>query len=145
VEGKITERTCLIVDDEPLIRGYLKTVLAKDRYRTLEAGNAAQAFKIVQKLNGGLDLIVTDITMPGDMDGLDLAYAVRNAFPAIPVVLVSGFMEAKSAARPLGEFSLVRKPFTPAAILEAVRRAASGSWRDCTPSPARGAYEAPVA
>lgn len=139
------ERTCLIVDDEPLVRAYLKAVLGKEQYQTIEAGNAAEAFKIVEKLKGGLDLIVSDITMPGDMDGIDLAYAVRNAFPAVPVVLVSGFADTKLAARPLGEFSYVRKPFTPAAILEAVRRAASRAWRDCTPSRGCDAYPAPLA
>jgi DNA-binding NtrC family response regulator len=124
------ERACLIVDDEPQIRAYLKTVLEKGRYRTLQAENAAQAFRTVQMLDGDLSLLVTDINMPGDMDGLDLAYAVRSIFPQIPIVLVSGYADTSSTREPLREFSFVRKPFTPAAILEAARRAASGSFSE---------------
>jgi len=138
------ERTCLIVDDDPVIRAYLKAVLRNEHYRMLEAENAPQAFKIVQGLNGGLDLIVSDVNMPGDMDGIDLAYAVRNAFPAVPVLLVSGFAGTKPAAQPLGEFPLIQKPLTPAAVLEAVRRAASSSCPGSMASWGRDAYGAPV-
>lgn len=46
------ERTCLIVDDEPAIRAYLAAILRREQYLTLEAENAVQAFKLVQKLNG---------------------------------------------------------------------------------------------
>jgi DNA-binding NtrC family response regulator len=124
------ERICLIVDDEPQIRAYLKAILRKERYQAIEAGNAVQAFKTVQMLDGDLDLLVTGITMPGDMDGLDLARAVRLIFPKIPVLLVSGYADTISTREPLREFSFVRKPFTPVAILEAARRAASGSSCD---------------
>ncbi|MGD0046815.1 MAG: response regulator [Bryobacteraceae bacterium] len=106
-------------------------MLRKEQYLTLEAENVAQAFKLVQKLNGGLHLIVSDINMPGDMDGVDLAYAVRNAFPTIPVVLVSGFADAESAGQNLGDFAFIKKPFTPAAILGAVNRATASSSRAC--------------
>jgi len=128
------DRTCLIVDDEPIIRNYLKSVLRGERYQTLEAENAAQAFQLVQRLQGDLNLIVSDVNMPGDMDGLDLAYAVRDAFPAIPFVLVSGFADAESAKRPLAEFSFIKKPFTPAAILGAVNKATASCWRRLMPS-----------
>ena len=98
------ERTCLIVDDEPAIRAYVKAILKKENFEVLEAENAPQAYKLIQKLNGGLDLIVTDVNMPGDMDGVDLAYAIRNAFPAIPVILMSGYASPESSKRPVGEF-----------------------------------------
>ncbi len=117
------EKICLIVDDEPIIRTYLNAILQDEDYQTLEAEDAPQAFRIVQKLNGGLNLIVTDIRMPGDMDGMDLAYAVRNAFPAIPVILISGFADTESAKHRFGGFPFIRKPFTPAAILGAVNTA----------------------
>ncbi|MGA2272729.1 MAG: response regulator [Bryobacteraceae bacterium] len=128
------ERSCLIVDDEPAIRAYLTAILRRERYLTLEAENAAQAFKLVQKLNGDLNLIVGDITMPGDMDGVDLAYAVRNEFPTIPVVLVSGFADTESAKHALGDFAFIRKPFTPASILGAVNSVATSSCSVCRAS-----------
>jgi len=130
--GKTMERTCLIVDDEPVIRTYLTRILRNEQYLTLEAENAAQAFKLVQTLNGGLHLIVSDINMPGDMDGVDLAFAIRNQFPAIPVVLVSGMADMEPPKRRLGGFAFIGKPFTPAAILGAVNRVTASS---CEASP----------
>jgi CheY-like chemotaxis protein len=114
-------RICLIVDDEPSIRGYLKAIFQKEEYQTVEAENAVQAFRIVQKLNGSLSLIVSDIIMPGDMDGVDLADAVRNSFPSIPVVLVTGFAGPDSVQR-LGNHALIQKPFKPAEILAVINR-----------------------
>jgi CheY-like chemotaxis protein len=118
------EKACLVVDDEPSIRGYVKTILQAEGFQVVEADNAPLAFRLVQKLNGGLDLIVADVNMPGEMDGLDLAYAVRDAFPAIPVILMSGYAMPDSTKRPLGEFLLIEKPFKPEAILRAVKKAA---------------------
>jgi DNA-binding NtrC family response regulator len=115
-------RICLIVDDEPSIRGYLKAIFLKEDYQTLEAENAVQAFRMVQKLNGGLSLIVSDILMPGDMDGVDLAYAVRNVFPSIPVVLVTGFAGSDSVQRRLGDHVLIQKPFKPDEIRAVINR-----------------------
>jgi DNA-binding NtrC family response regulator len=128
-EGKTVEKTCLIVDDEPTIRAYLRVILHGEKYRTIEAENAAQAFKLVQRLNGSLSLIVSDISMPGDMDGVDLAYAIRNAYPAIPVVLVSGCCETAAARRKPGDVGFVQKPFTTAAILGAVSRVTASSMQ----------------
>lgn len=121
------ERTCLIVDDEPAIRAYLTAIFRREQYLTLEAENAVQAFKLVQELKGGLDLIVSDIAMPGDIDGVDLAYAVRTKFPAIPVVLVSGFADSEAARLGLADFPVIRKPLTLTAILAAVNRVATSS------------------
>ena len=115
------DRTCLIVDDEPAIRHFLKAVLQKEKFQALEAEDAPQAFRLIQRLNGQLDLIVTDIRMPGEMDGLDLAYAVRDAFPTLPVLLISGFADA-DARRPGHNFELIRKPFKAEAILTSVKR-----------------------
>ena len=56
--------------------------------------------------------------MPGDMDGLDLAYSALNSFPTLPVILISGYSDKNP-----GSFMLIQKPFTAGAILEAVNRA----------------------
>ncbi len=124
------KRTCLIVDDEPAIRAYLAAIFRRERYLTVEAENAVQALRMVRKLNGGLNLIVSDVTMPGDMDGFDLAYAVRNEFPAIPVVLVSGFADSGAAKQGRADFPFLSKPFTPQELLTAVNRVAPGSSGD---------------
>src|SRR5579864_5265063 len=117
------DRICLLVDDEPAIRSYLRAILEAERFQCLEASNVAQALGITQRLGGRLDLIITDIKMPGDVDGLDLAYSVRNSFPDIPVILVSGYADDESVFRAASIFKFIRKPFVPETIVTAVRTA----------------------
>ncbi len=105
----------LVVDDEPSIRKYVSAILEAEDFRTLEAEDGAQALRIVQELGGGLDLIVSDIQMPNG-DGLSLAHAVKNSFPAVPVILVSGNVKADDG------FEFVKKPFLPGALMSAVSR-----------------------
>jgi two-component system, response regulator PdtaR len=105
----------LVVDDEPTVRRYVSTILAGEHFQTLEAEGGAHALQIVQELDGGVDLVVTDIQMPNG-DGLSFAQAVRNSFPAVPVILVSG------NAKPDTCFEFVKKPFLPATLVNVVRR-----------------------
>jgi DNA-binding NtrC family response regulator len=119
----MSHRTCLIVDDEPSIRSLLDTILGQQHLRCLEAGNVSQAMRIVQKLGGRLDLIISDIRMPGDMDGLDLAYAVRNEFPEIPIILISGYADEHRIKNADVCFELISKPFVSERLLNAVKRA----------------------
>jgi two-component system cell cycle sensor histidine kinase/response regulator CckA len=105
----------LVVDDEPSVRRYVSTILQREDFRTLEAENGAHALQIVHELDGGLDLIVSDIQMP-DGDGLSLAQAVGKYFPDVPVILVSG------NRKPDAHFEFVQKPFLPATLMKAVRK-----------------------
>jgi CheY-like chemotaxis protein len=109
---------CLIVDDEPALRTYLRALLQRNGIQTLEAENAVEALRILHKLGGEIDLLITDIQMPGDIDGLDLAYSVKDRFSFVPVILISG--DAEKA--PTG-FRFVRKPFSAGAILDAIGKA----------------------
>jgi len=56
------------------------------------------------------------------MDGLDLAYAVRNSFPGIPVILMSGYPCPETPERRVSDFIFLEKPFLPEVILSAVRK-----------------------
>jgi DNA-binding NtrC family response regulator len=106
---------CLIVDDEPAIRTYLSVLLKSIEIRSLEAENAIDALRILKKLGDEIDLLITDIEMPGDMDGVDLAYSAKNMFSRTPVILISGTTERSSEG-----FTFVRKPFKADAIRNAV-------------------------
>jgi two-component system, cell cycle sensor histidine kinase and response regulator CckA len=105
----------LVVDDDPSVRKYVSTILQREDFRTLEAEDGAQALQILEAVGGSVDLIVSDIQMP-NIDGLTLAYAVRRLFPAVPLILASG------NAKPDDAFEFVEKPFSPNAILQAVRK-----------------------
>ena len=86
--------------------------------QSLEAGTAVEALRILQRLGGQIDLVITDIEMPGDMDGIDLAHSVKNSFSALPVIVVSGYNDKAPSG-----FAVVQKPFTTDAILQAIDRA----------------------
>jgi CheY-like chemotaxis protein len=105
----------LVVDDDADIRAYIKRILQRDGFETLEAEGGNAALEIVKLLDGCLDLIVTDIQMP-EGDGLSFANAVREVFPSVPIILVSAH------TRPDTVFEFVEKPFGFATLMRAVRK-----------------------
>jgi CheY-like chemotaxis protein len=105
----------LVVDDDPDIRAYIKQILQRDGFETLEAEGGNAALEIVKLLDGCLDLIVTDIQMP-EGDGLSFANAVREVFPSVPIILVS------ARTRPDTIFEFVEKPFGFETLMRAVRK-----------------------
>jgi two-component system, NtrC family, sensor kinase len=113
-------RICLIVEDHPPIRTLLSSFLRRRGFQSFEAANASEALNIIQSLQGRLDLILTDILMPGDMNGVDLAHAARHRCPAIPVILMSGYGDDPNI-RSFG-FPLISKPFLPQTIWEMVEQ-----------------------
>ena len=107
----------LVVDDEPLVRHYMSTILRTEGFRTLEAASGAEALRLVKVLGGRLNLIVSDVHMP-DGDGVSLVSLVGEEYPAIPCLLVSAF---EQPVVPMNA-GFLRKPFLPSDFLRAVRR-----------------------
>jgi CheY-like chemotaxis protein len=111
-------RSALVVDDEPLIRMDAADIIAEIGYSIVEARTADEALEILEEQHE-IDLVFTDIQMPGRLDGLELAKMIEQRWPEICVVVASG------AARPSidqlpGGARLVVKPFAPDAIRSAV-------------------------
>jgi len=119
----VSDRICLIVDDEISIRAYLRAIMERARFQSLEADTVGQALRILQKIGGRLDVVISDINMPGDMNGVDLAHSVRNSFPDIPVILISGYADEDSVKKVAPDFEFIQKPFVPDTILKAVEKA----------------------
>jgi CheY-like chemotaxis protein len=117
----MSHKTSLIVDDEPSVRDFIIAVLQSDGFQTIEAENGVHALELVNKLGGAVDLLVSDIKMPL-MDGITLACSVRAEFPAIPIILVSGYAEIEQAKLPDTGFEFVQIPFHPATLLSAVKK-----------------------
>jgi CheY-like chemotaxis protein len=116
----VSDRICLIVDDEPDIRTLLSVILKRDGVQAVEAANAPQALDIIRKLEGRLDLIMMDFHMPGDMDGVDLAHSIREQFPDIPVMLITGYGDEPKILS--SGFPVIRKPFLPESIWKMVEQ-----------------------
>lgn len=115
-------RISLVVDDEPAVRKYISAILQREHFQTVEAGDGEHGLRIVQELGEEVALIVSDIHMPNG-DGVAFAQAVKAAFPAVPIILVSG------QAEPHPEFGFIRKPFLPSVLLKTVREVVADSLR----------------
>ena len=85
--------TLLVVEDEALIRLMLAGALEDDGYEVLEAEDASEAVRILSG-NPGVRLVVSDVRMPGEMDGLGLAKWIRRNRPGTKVVISSGYVPA---------------------------------------------------
>ncbi len=113
----------LIVDDEAFIRMLMAAHLQEAGFDVVEAMNATDAIDILAH-DVSIDVVVTDVVMPGPYDGLDLARHLLQTRPEIPVVLVSG-----AGIRLDGDLRAVRylaKPYEPRQLVAAVRGPVSG-------------------
>jgi DNA-binding NtrC family response regulator len=106
------KETILLVDDEPMVRSALADLLQGLGYRCIVAANAVDAVLIIEANLFTLDLLVTDIRMPGALDGVDLAAMVRQRQPEVAILLVTGHADgaAVKRAESLG-YRLLEKPF----------------------------------
>src|SRR5271170_2481631 len=80
----------LVVEDELLLRMQAVEMIAAAGFEVVEAGNADQAIEILETRRD-ITVVFTDIQMPGSMDGLKLARAVRGRWPPIKIIVTSGF------------------------------------------------------
>jgi CheY-like chemotaxis protein len=115
----------LVVDDEPFIVQYVRRVLEHSNYGVVTAANAGQAWAIFEQRRVRISLLLTDIMMPGLMDGLDLAAKIRKVEPAFPILFLTGAIpEGDPRAAGITEKRLVlRKPFFPRELLDFL-----GAW-----------------
>lgn len=86
----LVEPTVLIVDDELLIRDLLVEVMQNRGFTVLEAADAEQASVILRNMNNRIDVLISDIRLPG-MDGRELAKVARNLRPDLKVLFLSGY------------------------------------------------------
>ena len=105
--------TILIVEDEAALRKLVRRVLEADGKRVLEACDGRQALSLIERENGAIDLLITDIVMPG-MNGPELVEYVSARWPALRVVYSSGYTDSRLAGRGFDEnaVDLLRKPYT---------------------------------
>jgi DNA-binding NarL/FixJ family response regulator len=123
----------LIGDDHRIVREGLKQVLGDPANGLPEITVAAEATQggevlaQVAALQGGLDLVLLDIAMPG-MDGLEVLQALRRDWPALPVLMLSTYPERQYAVRciQLGASGYLHKSADPDDMVAAVRKAAAG-------------------
>ena len=119
-----TPHTVLIVEDEVLIRMSSAATLEDAGFRILEAGNGAEALQILL-VNRDIDVLMTDVRLPGEMDGLDLVELVQRNHPAIRSMVVSGTTSAKDAGN-AGALGYLSKPYMAHSLVRAMNKLVQG-------------------
>jgi len=112
------------VEDEELVRALGVRALRSYGYACHAARDAAEALRLVDELGANVDLVVTDVVMPG-MSGGDLGAQLAHLRPGLPVVYTSAFTDEDVIRRGMLRAGrpFLQKPFTPAELARAVREA----------------------
>ena len=118
---RIRNRTpaVLIVEDEPLVRLCAVETIEAAGYDVIEAANADEAIRVLESRRD-IRVVFTDIHMPGSMDGLKLAHAIRNRWPPIKLIVTSGRERVREEDMPDGA-RFFAKPYDPVQIRETLR------------------------
>ena len=111
----------LIADDEDSMRSLVARAIAMDGHETVTAQDGAEALEMLTRDEGAFDLLLTDIQMPV-MDGIALALTAARDFPALEILLMTGFAHQRERASGLEAIvhDVVTKPFSVADIRTAV-------------------------
>ena len=119
--------TILIVDDREDVAELARTILRDFGYTTLIAGNASEALEILDS-SERVDLLFTDLIMPGGMNGVLLAREARRRQPTLKVLLATGYAEASLERTDIGgsEFDLLNKPYRRTELVRRVRAILDG-------------------
>jgi len=108
--------TILVVEDNPDVKSVAMALLEQLNYRACHADNAHEALRLLA--DRSVDLVFTDVMLPGGLDGVELAATIGELYPDTPVLLTSGY--AKALHRPHG-LPILRKPYQIEALAQAVR------------------------
>ena len=117
----IHKQRVMIVDDEARMRRSLEILLSEEGYEILTASNFYEA---ISKLEEYIDLVITDLTMPGKT-GLDLLREIKTKFPETQVIIITAYSTVQSAIDTMkeGAFEYLVKPFENEELLHAVKKA----------------------
>jgi CheY-like chemotaxis protein len=114
--------TVLIVDDEATVRMLVNEILTENSYRVIEAGDGASAMKILESPQR-IDLMITDVGLPGNMNGRQIADAARAIRKGLKVLFITGYAENAAVGNGHLEagMEILTKPFPMNALASKVR------------------------
>ncbi|MFM9934563.1 MAG: response regulator [Novosphingobium sp.] len=108
----------LVVEDDVMIRMLMVDILSDEGYAVVEAASGDEGLDILSS-GRHLDLVITDVRMPGKIDGVTLTGEAKRAYPTLPVIVVSGHLHPEAASR---ADAFLCKPYAPSTFLEIVTR-----------------------
>jgi DNA-binding NtrC family response regulator len=108
----------LVVEDEPIIRMGAADFVFEAGFEAIQAGNADEAIRILEG-RADIHLVFTDVGMPGTMDGVKLSHYIRDRWPPVKLIVVSGKTTVNESHLPVGA-KFFPKPYRDSAIIEAI-------------------------
>ncbi len=133
-ERRAGNETILVVEDDALVRGIVLTMLRGLGYRVRESADAGEALEILRQ-GDPIDLLFTDIVMPGGMSGWELVEAARLERPTLKALFTSGYSDRilKERARGSADIRLLAKPYRSRSLGEAIREVLDQEEADLLP------------
>jgi two-component system, cell cycle sensor histidine kinase and response regulator CckA len=115
-------RRVLVVDDEQGLRDLVCRTLRAEGFTTLEAGHGAEALELMESASGPIDLVVTDVVMPG-MDGRELGRRLAQRWPDLPILYISAYdvNDIFRRGSPRNSAPFLQKPFPLDGLVTIVR------------------------
>lgn len=120
-------KVVLVVEDEPLLRMMAVDLVEEAGFEAVEAAGADEAVAILEARTD-ITIVFTDVDMPGSMDGLKLAAAIRDRWPPIEIIITSGHVRVEDDAIP-AHTKFFPKPYNSRAIVAMLHEMASHSTR----------------
>jgi CheY-like chemotaxis protein len=117
------DSTILLVEDNPQVSDIAAELIGSLGYRVISTDCAASALAVL-KSGQMVDLVFTDIVLPGDLDGFKLAERIKETYPGVPVLLTTGYTAASPAVQ--ADHPILRKPYQLSTLATAIRGAIAG-------------------
>ncbi|MBC8166316.1 MAG: response regulator [Bryobacteraceae bacterium] len=120
--------TLLLVEDDDQVRTFISTLLARDNLRILEARTGAEGLRVAQGAGELVDVLLTDMLLP-ELSGYDLALQLKDIFPELQVIMMTGYVEGEIVQRGVLELNaaFLDKPFQPSELRRLVAAAVTRS------------------
>jgi len=113
------EGTILLVEDDARVRSVCRTVLRREGYKVIDAGDPVEAIELFRAKGHEVDLVISDIVMP-KMTGVELGDVLRRERPDLSILYVSGYAPEDVLGRGFDTRALLKKPFRPVELLRRV-------------------------
>ncbi|MGH8175255.1 MAG: response regulator [Steroidobacter sp.] len=120
--GREARQTVLVVEDEVFVRMVISDYLRDCGYRVIEAAHADEALIVLQHVEIDVDVVFSDIEMPGSIDGFGLSKWLRANRPTIDVILAGSVSRAANAAAELCESGSLPKPYEPQIAVDRIKQ-----------------------
>jgi CheY-like chemotaxis protein len=113
--------TVLLVEDEPLVRMLNLEILHEAGFRVVDANDADEAFEVLRRRQDRIGAVLTDVDMPGSLNGFEFARLVSQGWPEVGILVTSGKMAPAPGDLP-PRSAFLAKPYMPATLVAELRR-----------------------